>query len=117
MKALKLNLDQFDDIELYGWIASVEHFLDYYEVLPADRVSVAAVHLTGGASLWMCLFEQRYPKDPRQLFVDIFLQHFGIGDSSDFEAALTHHTHTGSLEDYHSQFIKLSCQVHGWSDL
>ncbi|KAI5317781.1 hypothetical protein L3X38_037528 [Prunus dulcis] len=82
MKALKLNLD---DIDLYGWIASVERFLDYYEVLPADRVSVAAVHLTG--------------------------------DSSDFEAALTHHTHTGSLEDYHSQFIKLSCQVHGWSDL
>ncbi|VVA41551.1 PREDICTED: Hfr-2, partial [Prunus dulcis] len=49
MKALKLNLD---DIDLYGWIASVERFLDYYEVLPADRVSVAAVHLTGGASLW-----------------------------------------------------------------
>ncbi|CAB4307012.1 unnamed protein product [Prunus armeniaca] len=115
LRPLKLDLERFSGDDSYGWLASVECFLTYYGVLDEDKVTVAAVHLSGDASLWMQWFEQRFPKY-WTLFTTSLLQHFGSTDICDFEASLSHIQQTGSLAYYLTLFTKLACRAPEWSD-
>ncbi|CAL9012350.1 unnamed protein product, partial [Prunus brigantina] len=115
LRPLKLDLERFSGDDPYGWLASAERFLTYYGVPDEDKVTVAAVHLSGDASLWMRWFEQRFPKD-WTLFTTSLLQHFGSTDMCDFEASLSHIQQTGSLADYLALFTKLACRAPEWSD-
>ncbi|KAL6286677.1 hypothetical protein ACE6H2_011067 [Prunus campanulata] len=114
-KPLKLDLERFSGDDPYGWLASAERFLNYYGVPAHDKVTVAAVHLTGDASLWMRWFEQRFPAD-WNLFSSLLLQHFGPADMHDLEAHFSHIQQTASLEEYFALFTKLACRVPDWTD-
>ncbi|KAI5322789.1 hypothetical protein L3X38_031861 [Prunus dulcis] len=116
LRPLKLDLERFSEDDPYGWIASAEHFLKYYGVPDEDKVIVPAVHLSGDASLWMCWFEQRFPKD-WTFFTTSLLQYFGSTDMCDFEASLSHVQQTGSLADYLTLFTKLACRASEWPDV
>ena len=59
-KAIKMELPRFNGDDLYGWLAVVERYLDYYEVPPHQCVLVAACNFGANASIWMRGFEQRY---------------------------------------------------------
>ncbi|XP_021809329.1 uncharacterized protein LOC110752877 [Prunus avium] len=114
-RLLKLDLERFSGDDPYGWIASAERFLTYYGVPDEDKVTVAAVHLSRDASLWMRWFEQCFPKD-WTLFTTSLLQHFGSTDICNFEASLSHIQQIGSLANYLTLFTKLACRAPEWSN-
>lgn len=113
---MKLELPRLFGDDPYGWFAMAEEFLEYYEVEPHHRVAVAGMHLGGDAALWLHWHKVRYGYSSWAQFTEMLLQHFGPGDSMDFNMALSHIAKSGSVEEYVALFIKLSCRAPNWSD-
>ncbi|KAH0987500.1 hypothetical protein GBA52_014677 [Prunus armeniaca] len=112
----KIDLYRFTGKDPYAWLTTAERYLDLHEILPHLHVKVAAVHLIDDAALWMRWFETRFPNPSWTSFSEALLAHFGYGDPLDFNSALSHIQQTGTLDEYNTEFTKLSCRALDWSD-
>lgn len=115
-KPPKLDLPRFTGDDVVGWLAMAERYIRTQHIPPQERVTTVATHFGPDASSWMNSFEQRHPTSTWEHFVPAFLEHFGSGNPSDFKALLSHLQHTTTVDDYISEFTKLSCHAPEWSD-
>ncbi|XP_062018790.1 uncharacterized protein LOC133735391 [Rosa rugosa] len=112
----KIDLPRFEGHDVVGWLAMAERYLRALQVPPHERVTAMASHFGPGPSMWMNAFEQRNPATTWELFIPEFLEHFGSSSVADLKARLSHLQHTGSVEDFISDFTKLSCRTPEWND-
>lgn len=115
-KPPRVDLPRFNGDDVVGWLAMAERYLRLHRVPLHDCVPTVASHFGPDASIWMNSFEQRHPNPSWDRFVPALLEHFGSGNNSDFKAILSHLQQSTSVDDYISEFTKLSCRAPEWSD-
>ncbi|KAM5564333.1 hypothetical protein ABKV19_018771 [Rosa sericea] len=66
----------------------------------------------------MDAFESRHPAPTWDCFVSAFLDRFGgsCDTTLDLMAQLSHLQHHNTVDDYITEFTKLSCRAPGWTD-
>nr|XP_011465313.1 PREDICTED: uncharacterized protein LOC105351720 [Fragaria vesca subsp. vesca] len=112
----KIDLPRFHGEDVVGWLAMADRFLRVNRVPYQDRIQVAASHFGPDQSVWMNAFELRHPLATWEEFVVALTSRFGAGSTADFKGALSHLQQTGSVEEFTSNFTKLSCRAPDWPD-
>ncbi|KAL6222299.1 hypothetical protein ACLB2K_005691 [Fragaria x ananassa] len=74
-------------------------YIRSYRIPPHEHVQAISAHFGADASVWMNA-----------------LEHFGSGNTSDFKAQLSHLQQQGTVDEFFTEFTKLSCRAPDWSD-
>ncbi|XP_050363264.1 uncharacterized protein LOC126782133 [Argentina anserina] len=115
-KQPKIDLSHFHGEDVVGWLTMADRYLQIHRVMPAERVATVALHFGPDASIWMTSFQMRNPATAWERFHTALLEHFGVGNDSDYLADLTHIQQHGFINEFISEFTKLSCRAVHWSE-
>ncbi|PRQ22490.1 putative nucleotidyltransferase, Ribonuclease H [Rosa chinensis] len=112
----KIDLPRFTGDDAVGWVAMAERYLRVHRIPLHEQVAMVSSHFGPDASVWMNAFEQRHPFSTWDLFITAFLEHFGAGSNTDFKSQLSHLQQWNSVDEFITEFTKLSCRAPEWSD-
>lgn len=112
---MRLDFTTFGGGDPLQWLNKAEQYFDLYQIPESRKVSIAAMHLTDDAADVWHLFKHQYP-GTWQGFADLMMREFGSHNRTDCQAALAKLTQTGTVQEFKSQFNRLSRRAGGFSD-
>lgn len=114
MRQMKLNFQVFEGGDPVEWLNKADQYFELYQVPKEKKVVIASMHLSGKAADIWYMFKHEFPHTWQGL-ADLTMREFGSFNRSDYQAALAKMTQVGSVEDYKTQFTKLSRRASGFS--
>lgn len=114
MRQMKLEFHIFEGGDPIEWLNKADQYFELYQVPEERKVAIASMHLSGKAADIWYMFKHEFPNSWQGLS-DLLMREFGVFNRSDYQAALAKMTQVGSVEDYKTQFTKLSRRASGFS--
>lgn len=96
------------------WLNKTEQYFTLYQIPEAKKVSIASMHLIDEAVDVWHLFQDEYPGTWAGFF-ELIMEEFGGNTKIDYQAALAKIYQSGSVNDYKTQFNKLSWRASDFS--
>ncbi|XP_076944632.1 uncharacterized protein LOC143615379 [Bidens hawaiensis] len=109
----KISVPLFDGSNPLGWIFQADNYFAYFNVPPAERVSLTAFHCIGDALSW---YHNQADSDLLGTWTDFNRQleiRFGPSSFENHEAALYKLHQTSTIPDYLLAFERLSNRITG----
>lgn len=114
MRQMKLDFQVFESGDPVEWLNKADQYFELYQVLEEKKVAIASMHLSGKAADIWYMFKHEFPSTWQGL-ANLMMREFGSFNRSDYQAALAKMTQVGSVEEYKTQFTKLSRRAPGFS--
>ena len=113
----KVDLPRFNGDDALGWLTMPQRYLRSQHVPLPAYVATVASHFGPDACMWMNSFEERNPEASWESFASSFLEHYGAGNITDIQTALSHLEQTNTVDEFIVAFTKLSSRAYGWSEV
>ncbi|PRQ30153.1 putative nucleotidyltransferase, Ribonuclease H [Rosa chinensis] len=115
MRQMRLDFQTFGGGDPLHWLNKAEQYFDLYQIPEARRVAIAAMHLVDEAADVWHLFRHHYP-GTWVGFTELLMREFGSHNRTDYQAALTKLSQSGTVSEFKSQFNKYARRAPGFSD-
>ncbi|XP_019157662.1 PREDICTED: uncharacterized protein LOC109154292 [Ipomoea nil] len=113
---IRLELPIFSSTDPYGWIFQIQEYFDFYGVVDANRLRMAAFAMEGDASEWYRWIKNNNLLSTWPDFMEKVKLRFGPSQFIDHRGQLSKLTQIGTMVEYQSQFEKLLNKVTGISE-
>nr|KYP36924.1 hypothetical protein KK1_041913 [Cajanus cajan] len=115
-KYFKINLPQFDGIDVDDWVFRLEEYFDVAKNPLEQRIKVARFHMIGPAYAWYkWMIHNDYTQDWK-IFADALYKRFGSNLYTNPQEALKELKQEGTVKEYQTQFEALSTRVTGLTE-
>lgn len=111
---MKLEFQVFEGGDLVEWLNKANQYFELYQIPEDKKVIIASMHLSGKAADTWYMFKHEFPNSWQGL-ADLLMREFGPFNKLDYQATLAKMTQLGSVEDYKTQFTRLSRRASGFS--
>ncbi|KAJ0483369.1 putative nucleotidyltransferase, Ribonuclease H [Helianthus annuus] len=111
----KITLPLFDGSNPLGWMFQADHYFAYYNIPPAERISLTAFHFIGDALSW---YQHQSNNNLLGNWTDFKREvelRFGPSTYENHEATLFKLQQTASVSEYQTEFEKISNRITGLS--
>ncbi|KAF5446449.1 hypothetical protein F2P56_032077, partial [Juglans regia] len=115
-RGIKLDFPHFDGSDPAGWVFKADHYFEFHQTHPSQKLLMAAYHMQGEALIWYKGAWDSGQFNSWETFTRILQLRFGPTTYDDPMEALTRLKQTTTVAAYQTQFEALSNRINGLSD-